>query len=365
VTEVSELLDSYPVGPVENSQPPGIGRVVALGDTAAWNNLGRNIVFSDRHLRPRAYFSETLFPDHDEPSQYDLDVHAIAALPRTDLVIALNHLGTVRAFRASEIAGAGPPARVHPLWTRQFAEDIERAVVAGNRLIGSGSRAAAAKGLVVSEPLDRSVRDGPLSIRAELGTWGEVTALAAITHRGEPAVAVGGPGRVSLVPLIDGNFGRAHWDVDVPFRAASFSSGPGVLWVAGSALVGGIDDYEWEKVHGGGVVALDPADGRVIAAASLPDDVAWGNGGVAFVVLDGLPCVVARSGALCVAPRDLGASRGGSGGGWRLSSPLSDSSLGIAHAAVVANRLLYGFNRGGYQLYAVAHSAAERLLDSK
>ncbi len=38
---------------VRNSQPEGIGRVVVLEDLVCWNNLGRNVVFADRLLRPR------------------------------------------------------------------------------------------------------------------------------------------------------------------------------------------------------------------------------------------------------------------------------------------------------------------------
>ena len=37
---------------VRNSQPEGIGRVVALGDLVCWNNLGRNVVFADRRAPP-------------------------------------------------------------------------------------------------------------------------------------------------------------------------------------------------------------------------------------------------------------------------------------------------------------------------
>jgi hypothetical protein len=36
------------------------------------------------------------------------------------------------------------------------------------------------------------------------------------------------------------------------------------------------------------------------------------------------------------------------------TASLAASSLGIAHAAAVGNSVLYGFNRGGYRLYAAA-----------
>src|ERR1700674_6076283 len=94
---------------VRNSQPRGIGRVVALRDLACWNNLGRNVVFADRQFRPSAVFGQTLFPDQDEPSQYDLDIHAVLGLPELGLVLVLNHLGCVRGFRRRELLAPGLP----------------------------------------------------------------------------------------------------------------------------------------------------------------------------------------------------------------------------------------------------------------
>jgi hypothetical protein len=129
-----------------------------------------------------------------------------------------------------------------------------------------------------------------------------------------------------------------------------------VLWAAGSELTTGIGDYDWDQLHGGGLVALDVADGRVLASAPLPDDIAWGNGGVPFVVLGGLPCGIARTGGLYVLHRD-GETAG-------RSAPFATRSLGIAHAAVVADRLLYGFNRGGYGLRTVVGAAMEQFAVS-
>src|SRR5690348_15098929 len=74
---IHEDVDAASATGVRNSQPEGIGRVVALDDLVCWNNLGRNVVFADRRLRPRAIFGTTLFPDEDEASQYDFDVHSI------------------------------------------------------------------------------------------------------------------------------------------------------------------------------------------------------------------------------------------------------------------------------------------------
>jgi hypothetical protein len=356
VSVLGEIVDSYPSSRIENSQPAGIGRVVALGDLAAWNNLGRNIVFADRSLRPRALFDDTLYPEDDEPSQYDFDVHAIVDVPGADLVLTLNHLGLLRAFRASDIPTRGPVRRLRPVWARAFAPDVERVAVAADRLVGSRPRSDKAGGLLVSEPLSLLADPGPLATRAALETWGEVTALAAVPDDGEQAIAVGGAGRITLVPFAGGTAGRPRWDIEVGFRTAAFAWEGGVLWAAGSGIAAGIGDYEWEKVRGGAFAALDPTNGRVLASAPLPDDIAWGNGGVAFVVLGGVPCGIARSAELYILHSDGEAPRS--------YLPRTARSLGIAHAAVVADRLLYGFNRGGYRLHAVDGVAVRRLVAS-
>src|SRR5207249_4286393 len=122
--ELASVADSG----VRNSQAPGIGRLAVLGDLVAWNNLGRNIVFANRALAPLAVFDETAFPHQDEPSQYDLDLHALVSVD-DDLLLALNHLGTTRVFAAAEVRAA-VGGRVKPVATLSFVEDVERAVAA-------------------------------------------------------------------------------------------------------------------------------------------------------------------------------------------------------------------------------------------
>ena len=89
--------------------------MVALGDLVCWNNLGRNVVFADAALRPLAVFGTTLFPGEDEPSQYDLDVHAILDVPDCGLVVVLNHFGTVRAFRRADMLGSADGRLIAPI----------------------------------------------------------------------------------------------------------------------------------------------------------------------------------------------------------------------------------------------------------
>src|SRR5580692_9945184 len=91
-------MDSVPLSRAVNSQPAGIGRIVSLGSQCAWNNLGRNVVFADASLRPIAIFGDTMFPEDDEASQFDLDIHAIVELADTGQFAVLNHLGSVSIF---------------------------------------------------------------------------------------------------------------------------------------------------------------------------------------------------------------------------------------------------------------------------
>ena len=170
----SVAVDSYPTSRVDNSQPHGIGRVAALDGLCAWNNLGRNVVFADETFRPRAVFDESIFSE-DEPSQYDLDVHAILDVPTAGIVLVLNHLGLLRAFDAGEIRREGPLRRVSPLWTRQFIADVERAVVSRTRLVGSRPREERLGGLLVSEPLTATAGEEIVDVAVALEEWGMVT----------------------------------------------------------------------------------------------------------------------------------------------------------------------------------------------
>ena len=328
---------------VRNSQREGIGRVVVLDELICWNNLGRNVVFADRGFRPHSVFGETLFPDDDESSQYDLDIHAVLDVPHGGLVLVLNHLGIVRAFRREDLGGLGPPRRVAPTATTSFPADAERAVVAGQCLVGSSPRCDGAQGVLVSAPI-RDVLPRVLEVGLANERFGEVTALGTVNGASEPQVALGGVGRVALAPVVGGEMLRPRWEVDVGFRTAVVVSADGLLWAAGCAITGAVDDYDWEGLRGGGFAVLDPDDGRMVAEGPVPEDVAWGTGGVAVVVAGGHLVAVGRTGRLYLLdPRRPGQ--------WRSTLPLAASSLGLAHADAVGRHVLFGFNRGGYRLH--------------
>ena len=178
-------VDAHAEIGVRNSQPEGIGRVVDLDDLVAWNNLGRNIVFADRRWQPVAVFGTTSFPYDDELSQYDLDVHAILQLTEKGegLVVTLNHLGSVLGFAAAELALSGVPGSgrspsgpvrlVEPVISTSFADDLERTVAVGARLVSSRPASSADGGLLVSEPVHLGFGKPALDADVVLGGWGE------------------------------------------------------------------------------------------------------------------------------------------------------------------------------------------------
>jgi hypothetical protein len=351
-TDPSDLagapLDSYPDSHVRNSQPEGIGRVVAVGELCAWNNLGRNVVFASPDCRPLAIFDQTEFPDEDEPSQFDLDVHAILEIPSLDVIVVLNHLGSLRAFRRSEIRVVpGRVDRIDPLWTCRFVEDMERVVAVGDRLVGSRPRAQHAGGLLVSEPISATRGRVRLDAEVKLEDWGVVTALGSVSTARRDWVAIGGGGRVGLISIQNGTVGRPRWDIDLDFEPAVLVWSDGLLWVAGPALgAAGVGDYDWERLGGGGFAGVDPRDGSRVVEGRFAQDLAWGNGGTAVVMSRTSVYGIDRTGAVCVFSAQNGTCL-------MRTAPVAAHSLGIAHAAIIADHVVYGLNRGGYRLYRV------------
>ena len=156
------LMDSVPLSRVVNSQPAGIGRIVSLGSRCAWNNLGRNVVFADASLRPIAIFGDTMFPEDDEASQFDLDIHAIVELADTGQIAVVNHLGVVRIFEPPRSIGSEPVVGPHLDETRRldFVDDVERVIGLGDRLVTSRPRGRA-PGWSAGDPADRLLTPVP------------------------------------------------------------------------------------------------------------------------------------------------------------------------------------------------------------
>ena len=336
---------------VRNSQPEGIGRVVVLEDLVCWNNLGRNVVFADHLLRPRAVFGSTLFPEEDDPSQYDLDVHAILDIPELAMILVLNHFGTLRGFDRADIPQRAAGTAIEPSVLWSFVGDVERTVTVAGRLIGSAPRCDGALGLLVSGPLEDQPDRATVPTRRCATAFGEVTAVGVVPRDDDPLVALGGEAKVAMVPLAGGEVRRPRWEVEVGFRVASLAWHDGALWAAGPDCVGAADDYDWQALQGGGFAVLRPTDGQTVACGPLPDDIAWGTGGNA-VAPHGRGLVAAgRTGSLHVVPAE-------SVGQPRSTRALADTSLGIAHLAVDGQSVLCGFNRGGYRLHSFTQSSA-------
>jgi hypothetical protein len=352
-TPLAIEIDAHPQSRVRNSQPHGIGRVASRDNSGAWSNLGRNVVFAGPDLRPRAVFDESVFAE-DEPSQYDLDIHAVLDVDGADLVVVLNHYGMLRGFRRSEIDHPGPLRRVAPVWTRNFVADVERAVVVAGRLVGSRPRSGRAAGLLVSESLHGRSLDADLAVTVALEDWEMVTALAAVPGPAGGRLVVGGNGRVAMVTLADGHVGAVRWDVTVDFEPASLLWDGVLLWAAGSEPGADVDDYDWEARRGGGFAALDPEDGHRVVAGRFAADLGWGNGGTPLALGPGILCGIGRRGELHLFDRRDGSCVGA-------TAPLADRSLGIAHGAAIGDHLVFGFNRGGYRLWAVPFAAVQRL----
>jgi hypothetical protein len=337
-------VDSHPASRVHNSQPHGIGRVVTLRSGWAWNNLGRNVVFAANDLTARAVYDESSF-DEDEPSQYDLDVHAILDVADAGIVVTLNHSGLVRAFDARAVWSAGPLRRVTPIWTRPFPADVERAVIVGRRLVGSRPREHEAPGLLVGVELDATASGADIDVTVELEALGVVTALGVVDDDA-PHVVAGSDGIVSLVPATERGLGEPSWAARVDFVPSIVEWDGALIWAAGSARTDApVDDYDWEARRGGGFAALDPADGRVVVNGRFADDVAWGSGGVAVVRVRTALCAIGRTGCIHVFDDRDGTERFD-------TASIARSSLGIGHAAARGDRLVYGFNRGGYRLHS-------------
>ncbi|HEY1989477.1 MAG TPA: hypothetical protein VGG43_08440 [Acidimicrobiales bacterium] len=340
-----------------NSQPAGIGRIVSFGRRCAWNNLGRNVVFADAALRPVAVFGDTLYPEDDETSQFDLDIHAIIELSDTGQIAVVNHLGSVRIFETpwSLRPGTTVGPALKPARTLDFLEDVERVIGLGGRLVTSRPRSRRLGGVLVSQPIDSAQQH--LGADTEQESFGFVTALAASsTPDGTGWVALGGDGRVRLVEAEQGRLGVIRWEVTVDFLAAVLVACGSSVWAAGSAPGGaGLDDYAWESLGGGGLAQIDLATGSVLASARFGEDLAWGSGGVALVVADGVPYGLGRRGELhALVPGEPVTTQ--------LTSGLAAEPLGIAHVAVAGDQLVIGFNRGGYQLHPVSLPTVSHLL---
>ncbi len=314
------------------------------------------MVFADSSLRPTGIFGDTVFPDDDEPSQFDLDVHAIVEVGDGLLVGVVNHYGLVRLFERPGPPGPGSP--IGPDLVEQarldFVADVERIVAVGDRLVTSRPRGERLGGLLVTAPLTTGRHR--LDADTVQESFGVVTALTADgSSEGDGWIALGGEGRVRLVETRRGCPAAGRWETSVDFLVTALVACGSSLWAAGSASGGtDLDDYDWEQLRGGGLARLDLDSGDVAASARFGGDLAWGSGGAPLVVTDGVPCGIGRRGELHVLTAGAEVTT-------LVTDGVSPDPLGIAHAAVVGGQVVFGFNRGGYRLHSVPSETVVRL----
>ena len=77
--------------------------------------------------------------------------------------------------------------------------------------------------------------------------------------------------------------------------------------------------------------------------------------------------MVVVPGALCGFGRlgEIHLGDGSAGTPLATTTPVADSSLGIAHAAAIGDHLVYGFNRAGYRLWSMPIASVQRIVGSR
>ncbi len=322
-------IKTHPDSPVRNSQMEGIGRIEAFGNTVVINNLGRNIEtchFENGGLHRPSFYQETAYPDHDELSQFDLDMHAFLMSPDRRHLLALNHHGLVRVFEM--------PAFRH-VRSLQWYGDVERTVLIDGCLIGTSPNGFATEdpardGIVIGKSWEES--NGRISFSFELSDWGKVSAIAQICPGNALAIAAGQ--RLGLFSVKGAAISSLLWQIDLPFA---------ILWIK--------DNPAQKKILVAGdspFAVLDADSGRLLQQFRLTPALAWGNGAV--------PLTLAHD-------QLIGADRLGGIYSWSLKAEDSDSAspktlltetaaqpLGFAHMAISGNHVLCGYNRGGYKI---------------
>jgi len=369
--EVSDyrVIESHPQSGVANSQPHGIGRVTAFDDLVAVNNLGRNIVVMDAlsdTLAPLAKFDQTIFPDDDEMSQFDLDMHALLPCRSNQAILAVNHYGRARLLDLpaadSNTKSGGTPLRLEEDHVFQMPGDIEQFHMLDGNLI-SGS----AKGYQVPDPpVDGILAFGrkascpksageaakPLLYKTYFSDRGSTTALAKDKEASHLAVAFGK--RVVLTALVRNDDNEIvpgdivfEAQLDFVIRFLEFGADWTTLIAAGHAAGVGQGEQDWDELDGGGWATLMP-NGAIAGGGDFDERLAWGNGAETVVMYDDRKSLLAvdKWGGLTAVDTKTGATV-------KLIAPYpqKEQSFGLAHASISRHGLFVGFNRDGYRLH--------------
>jgi hypothetical protein len=204
----------------------------------------------------------------------------------------------------------------------------------------------AGDGIVIGTPWKESRDRIPYSFA--LADWGKVSAIEAVGRGERLAVAAGR--HVGLFSLASSTSVREScaagsgmrraggiriqkllWETDLPFPVSWIKDSPAKreIFVSGE----------------GAFAALSEESGGQLKQFLLKADLAWGSGAV--------PLALAGN-------QLIGADRLGGIYSWSLSTdsttanvllePTASQSLGFAHMAICGDRILCGYNRGGYRL---------------
>lgn len=351
---------------VANTQPAGIGRVATVGGFTLINNLGRDVSVFNRKFEKIAVFDETIFPGRDLESQFDLDAHALLVDPRGNLWF-VNHYGLMRVFDAENVGWErereGPPAQLLPFVTAEWAGDVERFGFVWPYLLSSSpkgysSPTGAHPGVLISEKLDDWLdfcgtpasrqEQVPLRRASYLEDWDILSGLAVAPDA--MLLAVAARDRVGCFRLvgIDSRLEPADclFECKVDFDVTFMEFDDEKLVVAGPAIGSDLDQPDWDQLSGGGWALIDCTDGTASKSIRFDISLAWGNGSDPLAV-------VSRERLL------FGFDRKGNIHAWSLATSTklpttlhaSETSKGIAHAAVVDGITVVGFNRDGYRLH--------------
>lgn len=358
----------------------------ALGDLIAVNNLGRNIQFAklaNDSLTSLARFDCTLFPESDEPSQFDLDYHCVLNLGCCK-ILAVNHYGVARIFARQSIHDAFG-GRVNVLRTFRWYGDVEILNAAGNVLFGTSplgysSIDSAQTGLLIgdlSRALDdndtglappvvparssnRSIQEVLSSLpgiptRVMLSDWGYLTALATSAKGNRETVerfkiAVASSQRIGMFAFDRTQMSLEKiWETTVSFYVDSlqFSQNENGIVAAGYSLESAANSEQaWDQLGAGGYSSLATADGTTRNTFAFDVDLAWGNGGVATTLSRDEDYLYGVDKLGGLHRFDLSTGEHG-----ETSSPFASAPVGIAHLIRFNNAIICGFNRDGYRIH--------------
>jgi len=373
-------LDTHPVSSVRNSQPAGIGRLAAFDELLVINNLGRNVEIAavdGNTLAPIHLFQQTAFPEADEPSQFDLDIHGFLWRPDRQHLVSVNHYGVIRLLapvgQADRAAGRQwqSSSELISQGNLKWPGDAERLLFAGSSLLSSSPRGYAVTdaietGVLISENWERAIAGNQLSngqpfgaiythdlrYRRELGDWGMITALALSACGRMLAVAAGarlGVFRLAYDRHAGVKLEQLLWEKQISCVTTwlHFAEDSTDLLVAGCSPAGQDDnDADWDALRGGLLGSLNRETGKNRWLKELEIDLAWGNGGDPLAYVPGKMLIAGVNRTGCLHLWNLPDGRTTAA-----TQPQSRASMGIAHMTRLGSFIYCGFNRGGYQLF--------------